>query len=198
MTSTSTATSNASSSVAHATFVVERTFDAPLDRVWDAFAVPEQHARWFGADPGFTETEAHEDFRVGGRPSRTVSGTTAPPAATSAPTPTSSSARGSSPPTTCGWREAPVDVVVDTELEAVDGGTRVTYTEQASSWTAPRTAASARRASGASSRPSRRTWRADPLPEPDRGAVMTTMTAPRSGSVTCRWGRRGGPVRVCG
>lgn len=52
--------------VTHATFVVERTFDAPLDRVWDAFAVPEQHAQWFGAEDNFTATEESEDFRVGG------------------------------------------------------------------------------------------------------------------------------------
>ena len=57
----------ATSTVAHATFVVDRTFDAPLDRVWDAFAVPEQHAQWFGSDPGFDETEASEEFRVGGQ-----------------------------------------------------------------------------------------------------------------------------------
>ena len=62
-----TTDTSAASTVAHATFVVERTFDAPLDRVWDAFAVPEQHAQWFGSDPGFTETEASEEFRVGGQ-----------------------------------------------------------------------------------------------------------------------------------
>ena len=62
----STKTSTAST-VAHSVFVVERTFDAPLDRVWDAFAVPEQHAQWFGAEESFTATEDSNDFRPGGK-----------------------------------------------------------------------------------------------------------------------------------
>ena len=45
----------------HATFVIERTYDAPRERVFSAWADQPSKSRWFG--PG----EGHElDFRVGG------------------------------------------------------------------------------------------------------------------------------------
>lgn len=53
-------------SVAHATFVVERTLDAPVARVWQAFADLEQKRAWFGAGDGWAKTEESDDFRVGG------------------------------------------------------------------------------------------------------------------------------------
>ena len=118
-------------STAHATFVIERTFDAPLDRVWDAFAVPEQHAQWFGSDPGFAETEASDDFRVGGQAVQDGQWHGGP------------TRRYVATYTDIVERERIVstyDMWVDgehlstslttTELEAVDGGTRVTFTEQ--------------------------------------------------------------------
>lgn len=49
----------------HATFVIERTYDAPLDRVWAAFADADVKRQWFGGGD-FTDVEASEDFRVGG------------------------------------------------------------------------------------------------------------------------------------
>jgi uncharacterized protein YndB with AHSA1/START domain len=53
-------------SVTHATFVVERTYDASADRVFAAWADPAAKARWFGnPDDGVDEFEL--DFRVGGR-----------------------------------------------------------------------------------------------------------------------------------
>jgi uncharacterized protein YndB with AHSA1/START domain len=53
-------------SVLHATFVVERTYDASPARVFAAWADPSAKARWFG---GADDTAgAYElDFRVGGR-----------------------------------------------------------------------------------------------------------------------------------
>jgi uncharacterized protein YndB with AHSA1/START domain len=48
-------------SVEHATFVLERSYAAPPDRVFAAWADPEAKAQWFGA-AGF-----NLDFRVGGR-----------------------------------------------------------------------------------------------------------------------------------
>jgi len=48
-------------STTHATFVIERTYDAPRERVFSAWADQASKSRWFG--PG----EEHElDFRVGG------------------------------------------------------------------------------------------------------------------------------------
>jgi uncharacterized protein YndB with AHSA1/START domain len=50
-------------SVEHATFVVERTYDASPERVFAAWAEPAAKARWFGGSDG----EFELDFRVGGR-----------------------------------------------------------------------------------------------------------------------------------
>ncbi len=52
-------------SVTHATFVVERTYDASPARVFAAWAQPTAKARWFGPDD---ETDEYKlDFQVGGR-----------------------------------------------------------------------------------------------------------------------------------
>jgi uncharacterized protein YndB with AHSA1/START domain len=53
-------------SVEHATFVVERTYDASPSRVFAAWADPEAKARWFG-DSGQRSGDFELDFRVGGR-----------------------------------------------------------------------------------------------------------------------------------
>jgi uncharacterized protein YndB with AHSA1/START domain len=52
-------------SVEHATFVVERTYDASPSRVFAAWADRAAKARWFGADDEF-----ELDFRVGGHERR--------------------------------------------------------------------------------------------------------------------------------
>jgi uncharacterized protein YndB with AHSA1/START domain len=53
-------------SVEHATFVVERTYDASPARVFAAWADPAAKGRWFG-DPDQAAGEFELDFRVGGR-----------------------------------------------------------------------------------------------------------------------------------
>jgi uncharacterized protein YndB with AHSA1/START domain len=53
-------------SVEHATFVLERTYDASPDRVFAAWSDPEAKARWFDGSEG----EVELDFRVGGRERR--------------------------------------------------------------------------------------------------------------------------------
>jgi uncharacterized protein YndB with AHSA1/START domain len=53
-------------SVEHATFAVERTYEAAPPRVFAAWADPEAKARWFG-DPGQGSEDFELDFRVGGR-----------------------------------------------------------------------------------------------------------------------------------
>lgn len=50
------------SSVTHATFVIERTYDAAPARVFAAWSDPAAKAAWFGASDTFAL-----DFRVGGR-----------------------------------------------------------------------------------------------------------------------------------
>lgn len=59
MTSTTTRTQT------HATFVLERDYAAPVDRVWAAFADPDVKKQWFGPDE-IEDPEVSEDFRVGG------------------------------------------------------------------------------------------------------------------------------------
>jgi uncharacterized protein YndB with AHSA1/START domain len=54
-------------SVKHATFVIERSYDASPARVFAAWATPAAKAGWF-AGPDEWEKSNHElDFRVGGR-----------------------------------------------------------------------------------------------------------------------------------
>jgi len=50
----------------HATFVVERTYDAPVERVWHALSDSEARDEWFGAGDAFSTAEKSHDFRVGG------------------------------------------------------------------------------------------------------------------------------------
>ena len=50
----------------HATFVVERTYDAPVERVWHALSDTDARAQWFGGGDAFNATEKSHDFRVGG------------------------------------------------------------------------------------------------------------------------------------
>jgi uncharacterized protein YndB with AHSA1/START domain len=51
----------------HATFHLERTYDAPVTRVWKALSDESAKQRWFGGTPGRWELlERHMDVRVGG------------------------------------------------------------------------------------------------------------------------------------
>ena len=45
--------------------VYKRTFDASIDRVWQAWSSPEELARWFGPN-GFSITTYEFDFQSGG------------------------------------------------------------------------------------------------------------------------------------
>src|SRR5580704_13739782 len=54
-------------SVVHATFHLERTYDAPVARVWKALTDEAAKQKWFGGTPGSWELlERHMDVRVGG------------------------------------------------------------------------------------------------------------------------------------
>lgn len=55
-------------SASHASFVIERVFDATPAQVFAAFADPVAKARWFGAPPDqWQPTLREHDFCVGGR-----------------------------------------------------------------------------------------------------------------------------------
>ncbi|HEX5328372.1 MAG TPA: SRPBCC family protein [Acetobacteraceae bacterium] len=55
-------------SVVHATFDLERSYAAPVARVWQALTDAAAKQKWFGGTPGSWEVlERHMDVRVGGR-----------------------------------------------------------------------------------------------------------------------------------
>jgi uncharacterized protein YndB with AHSA1/START domain len=53
--------------VVHDTFTIERTFDAPPARVFEALANPDVKRKWFAGPATWKEHERTLDFRVGGR-----------------------------------------------------------------------------------------------------------------------------------
>ncbi len=53
-------------SVTHAAFTIERTYDVPPARVFNAFADPIAKHRWFAEGEGWEVEEFAADFRVGG------------------------------------------------------------------------------------------------------------------------------------
>ena len=116
-------------SVTHSTFVIERTYDAPPARVFAAWASLEAKTQWFGS--GLDSDNFREfDFRVGGREAW----------------------HGEVHGSTFSYDATYQDIVQDerivyaydmhmndqrisvslstVEIEAVDGGTHLTYTEQ--------------------------------------------------------------------
>jgi uncharacterized protein YndB with AHSA1/START domain len=55
-------------SVVHASFHLERSYDAPAARVWQALTDPAAKQKWFGGTPGRWQLlERHMDVRPGGR-----------------------------------------------------------------------------------------------------------------------------------
>ena len=55
------------STVAHDTFVLQRTYDVPVAQVFRAWADPELKARWFAGSTDALDEGYELDFRVGGR-----------------------------------------------------------------------------------------------------------------------------------
>ncbi|CAN5123993.1 SRPBCC family protein [soil metagenome] len=53
-------------SITHATFVVEKTYDAAPERVYSAWSRPEARERWFFHVGEWPVAEAQHDFREGG------------------------------------------------------------------------------------------------------------------------------------
>jgi uncharacterized protein YndB with AHSA1/START domain len=50
----------------HATFVIERTYPSPVAAVWHALSDTEARSHWFGGGDAFDVKEESHDFRVGG------------------------------------------------------------------------------------------------------------------------------------
>ena len=68
-------------SVVHSTFTIERTYDRPPTRVFEAWADPGLKARWFGGGTDDAPIDFDTDFRVGGHErDRVEPGTDAAPA----------------------------------------------------------------------------------------------------------------------
>ena len=66
-------------SVTHATFTIERVYEASLARVFTAFSQADAKARWFSGPPDWQTIDQAFDFRVGGQErhtSRRPDGTT--------------------------------------------------------------------------------------------------------------------------
>jgi uncharacterized protein YndB with AHSA1/START domain len=53
-------------SVTHATFVIERSYPVPAERVFAAFSDPAKKRRWFAEGEEFEVDTFETDFRVGG------------------------------------------------------------------------------------------------------------------------------------
>ena len=53
-------------SVTHATFVIERVYDATPARVFKAWSDPKARDRWFAHGEGWAISEYKHDFRIGG------------------------------------------------------------------------------------------------------------------------------------
>ncbi len=88
-------------STEHATFSIDRTYDAPPARVFAAWADPEAKARWFGEHEEAQAKDREFDFRVGGRERMSGGLPAAGLTATTPCTRTSSRTGGSSTRMTC-------------------------------------------------------------------------------------------------
>ncbi|MDQ1391356.1 MAG: hypothetical protein QOF30_333 [Acidimicrobiaceae bacterium] len=51
----------------HATFIIERSYPVPPDAVWHALSDNGARDQWFGGGPEFDVREKTHDFRVGGQ-----------------------------------------------------------------------------------------------------------------------------------
>ena len=50
----------------HATFVIERTYPAPVEAVWHALSDNAARDQWFGGGPQFDIGDKSHEFRIGG------------------------------------------------------------------------------------------------------------------------------------
>jgi len=86
----------------HATFVIARTYSAPVEAVWHALSDNDARDQWFTAGPAFHAHEKSHEFRVGGHGMEEGHWHGGRNPDSCPPTPTSSTGNGSRSPTTCG------------------------------------------------------------------------------------------------
>ena len=126
--------------ISNDTIVIERTFDAPIDVIWQLWTQPEHFQNWYGPR-GFTVPVAEMDVQVGGRrfvamesPDGSMKFWTVGEFTEIVPnerlvyTENLSDADGTIITETSEHGIPPMSTVVTVVLEAVDGGTKMTMT----------------------------------------------------------------------
>jgi uncharacterized protein YndB with AHSA1/START domain len=114
----------------HATFEIERIYEAPPARVYEAWADPAAKERWFG--PTESAGERSLDFRVGGREHFTAGGPDGALYSYDARYHEIVPGRRIVYAYTMDRGETRISVSLATvQIEAADAGTRLRYTEQA-------------------------------------------------------------------
>ena len=98
------------STVAHDTFVIERSYDVPVTQVFRAWSDPELKARWFAGSAEALGAGYELDFRVGGHEVNRGGPPGGPVFIYESGSATSFPRSGSSTPTKCSPTESPLGV----------------------------------------------------------------------------------------
>ncbi len=106
---------------------IERTFDAPADRVFDAFTTEEVMRRWWHVERNWTTAEAQVDLRVGGAV-RVVMHNTDEDLFHGGGGEYTLIERPSRLAFTWVWDDEPHETLIEIEFEEADGATTVRFT----------------------------------------------------------------------
>jgi uncharacterized protein YndB with AHSA1/START domain len=125
-------TDTAERSQTHATFTIERDYPVAVEKVWHALTDDAKRRQWFGGDDAYEETERLHDFRVGGHSTQDGYWHDGPRSRFEA-TYTDIVEHERTVMTYDMWVDGRhlSTSVQTTTLEPIDGGTRLTLTEQA-------------------------------------------------------------------
>jgi uncharacterized protein YndB with AHSA1/START domain len=108
------------------TLRIERTYAAPIERVFDAWTTEEVMRRWWHAEVGWETSEAAVDLRVGGEV-RVVMRDSATGAEYGGGGRYTEIERPRRLAFTWLWDERPTRMLIEIDFEAVDGGTLVRF-----------------------------------------------------------------------